>query len=477
MTEFSLERFSNLEIENDLYTLDVDGINPWELVRFEVARRVDQALTGQAAAHDSPTGIKAYIKAAWLVSRNLVIKNPFWSDEHRFLFFGHPRRKRERDGYWWDLYCDPIYEETDIDYLHLEYSDFLSHKTPSKTESIRYTDLIDLIGVLAGKSGILSDELSAPIMNKISSMEEDVAAEYNINVDIHDLVREKLSERAVAYPLYDRVIQRVDPEFVIVVVNYGRGMKTIIEVCKNKNIPVIELQHGVIHPNHAGYDFPENVTVDLFPDYLLTFGEFWNTQATYPITPDRIITFGYPYLTRRLRSIDNESGTKKILFVSQGPVGKQLSQIAVELTERIDPSWDIVYKLHPGEYDRWKREYTTLADSTVTVVDTEPSLYELFAESSIQIGVGSTALYEGLAFDLDTYVFDLPSSSILDPIVAEGGARKVASVAELAEGITSGGSGEVCVSDIFYTNRKERIITIIGEIKKNTNTTKSGRIN
>lgn len=471
MTEFSLERFSELEIENDLYSIDVDGINPWELIRFEVAQRVNRALTDQATAHDRPTGIKAYLKAAWLLSRNLVIKNPFWSGEHRFLFFGHPRRKRKRDGYWWDLYCDPIYEEIDIDYLHLEYSDFLSHKTPSKTESIRYTDLIDLLAVLVGKSGILSDKLPEPVMKNISSMEEDLAAEYDFHVDIPDLVREKLSERAVAYPLYERVIEKVDPEFVMVVVNYGRGIKTIIEVCKNKDIPVIELQHGVIHPNHAGYDFPENVTVDLFPDYLLTFGEFWNTQATYPIPSDRTITFGYPYLNQQLRSIDNKSGTKKILFVSQGPVGKQLSQIAVKLTERIDPSWDIVYKLHPGEYGRWKREYTTLVDSTVTVVDTDPSLYELFAESTIQVGVGSTALYEGLAFDLDTYVFDLPSSSILDPIVAEGGARKVASVAELAECIKNGGSGEVCISNVFYMNEEEKITTIIDEITKNSDTT------
>lgn len=471
MTEFSLERFTHLEVENDLYSLDIDGVSPWELVRFKIARRIEWALTDQAAAHDSPTGIKAYMKAAWLVSRNLVIKNPFCSGEHRFLFFGHPRRKRKGEGYWWDLYCDPIYEEANIDYLHLEYSDFLSHKTPSKTDPLRYTDLIDLLGVLARKSGIPSNRLPETIVKKIDSMEEDINAEYNVNVDIHELVQEKLSERAVAYPLYERVIEIVDPEFVILVVNYGRGMKTITEVCKDKNIPVIELQHGVIHPNHAGYHFPESVTVDLFPDYLLTFGEFWNTQAMYPIPSEQIIKFGYPYLNQQLRSIDNKSGTKKILFVSQGPVGKQLSQMAVELSERMGPNWDIVYKLHPGEYDRWRHEYTTLADSTVTVVDTDPSLYELFGKSSTQVGVGSTALYEGLAFGLDTYVFDLPGSSVLDPIVAEGGVQKVTGVAELAGSIGSGSSNEVCVSDIFYMNDENELTKVINEITKENHTT------
>ena len=34
-------------------------------------------------------------------------------------------------------------------------------------------------------------------------------------------------------------------------------------------------------------------------------------------------------------------------------------------------------------------------------------LYELFAEADIQVGVTSTSLYEGLLYNLDTYILDI----------------------------------------------------------------------
>jgi len=38
---------------------------------------------------------------------------------------------------------------------------------------------------------------------------------------------------------------------------------------------------------------------------------------------------------------------------------KGLSKVAVELDE-VDPEVDIIYKLHLGEYARWKDEYSWL---------------------------------------------------------------------------------------------------------------------
>jgi len=97
-----------------------------------------------------------------------------------------------------------------------------------------------------------------------------------------------------------------------------------------------------------------------------------------------------------------------------------------------------VYKLHPGEYDRWQDEYPQLANADVRVIDkSEPPLYRLFAESSAQIGVGSTAVYEGLCFDLETFVFDTDGAEVLRPLVEDGTASLIRDVDELAAGIGS----------------------------------------
>jgi hypothetical protein len=68
-----------------------------------------------------------------------------------------------------------------------------------------------------------------------------------------------------------------------------------------------------------------------------------------------------------------------------------------------------VYKPHPGEVDRWREEYPWLVDAPVDVVGADgPPLHRLFAESRAQVGVYSTALYEGLRFGLETYLLDVP---------------------------------------------------------------------
>jgi hypothetical protein len=438
MTEFSLQEFAALEVQNNLYSMECYNINPWELVRFDVVQKIRSKLTEQSGAHDRPDGINAYLKAAKLILQNTVRKNPFLSDTHPYLFFGHPRRKQEADEYWWDLYCDPIYEETDIDYLHLEYSDFLSHKTPAKTESLRYIDMIDLIGVFAGKLNYPTTELPEDIVDQILSMESDIYERYDMKVDIHHRIQEKLSERAATRRLYKRVICQVDPDVVFLVVSYGRGMKTVIEVSKSLNIPVVELQHGVIYSGHPGYDFPDSATVDLFPNYLYTFGEFWNSQANYPIGQESIIAFGYPYLDRQSELVNADANPKQILFISQGTIGGKFSKVAVELNKELDSEWKIIYKLHPGEYNRWKDEYRELRESDVTVIEgDQPSLYQLFAESRVQVGVGSTALFEGSTFDLETFVYDLPGSNTLNPLVKHQNKKKVSSAVELAEMITA----------------------------------------
>jgi hypothetical protein len=60
-----------------------------------------------------------------------------------------------------------------------------------------------------------------------------------------------------------------------------------------------------------------------------------------------------------------------------------------------------------------------------------PSLYNLFDESRAQVGVGSSAIYEGLAFELETYVYDCPGSEALQPLIDDGSAKLISSSDEL----------------------------------------------
>jgi len=78
----------------------------------------------------------------------------------------------------------------------------------------------------------------------------------------------------------------------------------------------------------------------------------------------------------------------------------------------------VTYKLHPGEYDRWKKEYPWLLESGVEVIDESgPGLYEVLSTCEWQVGVNSTAIYEGIAFGAKTLLFTGTKADPLDDLV------------------------------------------------------------
>ncbi|MFA9518185.1 hypothetical protein ACERIT_13380 [Halopenitus sp. H-Gu1] len=428
--------FEAFEKGNDLFSITVDGISIWERIRFKTFRDIAQQ-NGRGQAHtQNEMGLLTNLRGFGLLLKNAVYRNPYLADEHDFLFFGHSRRKLEEDGYWWDLYCDPIHDRNELDYVHMETPHLMSHRRPAKTENLRYLELIQYGGTLQRRLGLRRPSLPDDVVSRLHEAETEIQRRFGANIDLVSIAREKLHVRNTTLPLYERLLDRIDPSVVVVVVSYGK--ETLIEACKRKEIPVVELQHGVIYEHHYGYAYPENVTKNTFPDYLLTFGEFWNENVSFPIPEDRVIPVGYPYLEQRLDAYDDIERSKQLLFISQGTIGRELSRFALAVHEDVRIDHDVVYKLHPGEYDRWEEEYPWLATSDMRVIDeSEPPLYRLFAKSTAQIGVGSTAVYEGICFDLETFVFETDGADVLRPLVDDGAASMVGSLDELARELGS----------------------------------------
>lgn len=431
------ETFETIETELDLFSLTVDDIPIWERVRFNVFREITRQ-RGHGQAHTRiDSDLSDHLRGIGLWLRNAIYRNPYFAGEHDVLFFGHNRRKLEADGYWWDIYCDPVHEEGDLDYVHFESPRRLTHKTPAKTENLRYLELLDFTGTLQRKLGLRKPDIPEVVVDRLKEAEAAIKKELDADVDLVSKVRKKLHVRKTTLPLYELLLEWTDPELVVVVVAYGR--ETLIEACKRKGIPVVELQHGVIYDYHYGYSFPKGETKYAFPDYLLTFGDFWNENVRFPIPDDNVIPVGYPYLEDRLNAYDDVERSEQLLFISQGTIGAELSRFALEVHNDDRVNHEIVYKLHPGEYDRWEDEYPWLAKSDVRVVDeSTPPLYRLFAESTAQVGVGSTALYEGLCFDLETFVFDTDGSYVLRPLVEDGTAATISTADEMVREMNRG---------------------------------------
>lgn len=461
------DRFLELEVAAGFFDLDVAGIPVWERCRHKVYRALLEELGETGEAHSSSPSTKSklsrYENTIASAIRSAGGRNPYLAGNHDVLVYGHSRRKQLDDGFWWDLYFDPLYEELDLDYLHLEKQYLDTHRTPARTENLRYMDFPRSLAMAWKKVGVGLEGLAEEDVATIDGIEREVEDEFGVELDIAGSIRHRVRLQEALFKLYRRLLARIEPEVALLVVSYGR--EPFIDACKNQEIPVVEFQHGVIHQGHMGYHFPGNSTKESFPDYLFTWGEFWTDAAEFPIPDERVISVGYPYLEQRREEYAGVEQHDQLLFISQGTIGEQLSRFAIEVARHPAIDHEVVYKLHPGEYDRWREAYPWLADADFEVVDTpDRQLYRLFAESSAQVGVGSTAVYEGLCFGLETFVYEVPGSNVLEPLVSSGTANSVSVANEL--GMLLGGKESTFNREHYF--RSDATRRTCNEIRKLT---------
>ncbi|MFW6008570.1 MAG: hypothetical protein ACOCP8_04815, partial [archaeon] len=109
---------------------------------------------------------------------------------------------------------------------------------------------------------------------------------------------------------------------------------------------------------------------------------------------------------------------KQIVIISQGSIGDKLAKVIFHNWD-ILKDFEILYKLHPGEFDKWK-DYPYLKklnNRNNIEIYKDADLYELLAESRYQIGVYSTAIYEGIAFKCKTLLANLPGIEYMEDLI------------------------------------------------------------
>jgi len=246
------------------------------------------------------------------------------------------------------------------------------------------------------------------------------------------------------------------------------GHRALVQACKEVRVPLIELQQGATHKYSLEHSYEgEKRKKYVVPDYFFTFGDYWKRAVSFPLPPDRMPSVGFPYYEQELERYKNAERKKQILFLSQPMFGKHMSQFALELARELEGTWHIVYKLHPEEEGpTWQELYSTLARAGIEVLrDKEKPLYQMLAESEVQVAVNSTATYEGLGFGLNTYLLDIPGVETMEYLVETGYARLVGSVGEMRDLLAKqeekkAWSGE----EFFRKNSLNRMVGLIHNI-------------
>ena len=459
--------FLHLEEKLGLFDVKVDGTRFWERLRFPVYRALlERGLEGRRPKTEEMGGLRKlrrFVTSIFKLNKNILL-----SPRSDILFVCSSRRLLEEDGRWWDIYTDPIIDGFESPPMAVETHFSNIHYGPAKTPRLYYLDFIEFLTFLKRSLRIANVRFTKEETDLLREIRKEILTTFRVELDIESMTRRILEDRRARLPIFTRMLKRVRPK--VVVLAQGYAWEDLIEACKFLGIASVELQHGLISPNDIAYSFEgENRTKETFADYLIVWGNHWKTITEWPLREDHVVSAGFPYLENKRNSYVKTVKRKQILFISQETTGKVLSRFAVELSKVDNLDHEIIYKLHPRERYDWKQRYPWLIGSDVRVVEKKKAvLYELFAESDAVVGVYSTAIIEGLAFGLQTYLVTAPGLEHMRTLLETGVVQEVSSAEELLQHISTSRDLDSFKVDHFFKSNATANITsfLIGLVQK-----------
>lgn len=255
----------------------------------------------------------------------------------------------------------------------------------------------------------------------------------NLEKFIIKYVKHSIVETSIA----KEFLKKINPNILIVQNSYTNSH--FVCAAKKLGIPVIELQHSLIYNHHLGYSYPNSKpeSIDIFPDYLFTFGDYWNSKASYPIKKGKIISVGFPHYDfvqkiNIVRVKSNLKNSKSILIISQNTTGDKLFELAKTLSEKLK-GHTIFFKLHPKQYDYYEKNKVSVPDNMNIVNKDSYSLYQLFSICAFQIGVFSTAVFEGLSMGIKTIIYKTSGYEFIKDLIDKDFVKLASDVNEVID--------------------------------------------
>ena len=445
----------DLEEKYDLNYQEIQGCLAWQLMRFSVYLELTKKLGIFGAVQQRPLSLFDKVKSFMPFLKNSLLFNPLSGNYKKdILIFDHPR-KVMFEGEFVDIYSYFIVDFIKGNYSFevLESAYFNEHFT-KRQDYIKYTDRIELGSYIYKKRNKL--EFTPSEKKLINDIKAELKNAFDVDIDIVSILTRKIQNLQYDYMMYAELFKKRNPKMVFVVVAYLN--QAIVEAAKDLGIDAIELQHGTISDYHLGYSYPPKTRkrgeIAYFPNKIFTFGDYWINDETSPISKQDVIPIGFPYFEVQSKDFINiEPHDNQILFISQGAIGKYLSKLAYEFACEMK-DFKIVYKLHSGEYETWRENYPYLLNDleNFEVIDnSEIPLYQLFAESTYQVGAFSTAIYEGLMFNCKTFIVDVPGIEHISDLIDNGYVCKITDSADLINMLDSF-SPKDYDKDFFFKN-------------------------
>jgi hypothetical protein len=440
------DAFIALEEQCGLWDLVAYGQPYWHQIRHAVYLRVLQALDPSSRAQQSwrHRPVSSWLSAIRPGYLAPALRRSIWDglEPADVLVINHPRHVLQA-GQWVCPYTAPLLNDLGRSYWVIEDQWQGVHSHPQTGWRVKYLELGFLFAQLGFlvRHGLAGGRLSAAEREAVRGWSDELRTRLGGGPS-HDralaIARAGVRELAAFAGLYGRLLDRVAPKLVVVVVHYSYRCLPLTAAARRRGIVVAELQHGTLGRNHIAYNVAAGRSPPAFPDYLLTFGDWWrDITPGLPLSREAAPAIGYAWLEDYQRTSPERPRRERrtVLFISQGTVGVELSRLAAEVSRRTDAR--VRYRLHPGEILGWPQRYPWLRDAPVEIIEAPTNIYDDFVGADVLVGVYSTAVFEGIAFGLPLVVARLPGHETVLPLIEAGGGVLVDGPDELTRAILS----------------------------------------
>jgi hypothetical protein len=341
-----------------------------------------------------------------------------------YILVDNGRKVKDKNGNYISMYFELIvnyFKDNDIDYLHY----FEGSNEENKENELRDGRFHDLIKVL-------------PLNSRERKIVKDLQTLFSHLKSKGLFSDEELSHIASGlvvffekYRLWNYHIKVIKPRRVFILGHYHR--EGLILACRQNNVEVFELQHGLIAREDVFYVLPEffkNISASaLFSDRIFTYGDNWTKVLSegFEFNNDQIQKLGYYLYEDENGSIQEEeelfefSQNKRGILITTQPALRidfiRYIKSWIDFLGDNSSKYAFIVKLHPADKVEWYQELSNFPNILVT----RTRLDVLFKYCEVHVTSYSTTLFDALKYRKVNYSVNFPASSdYVDGVVQKG---------------------------------------------------------
>lgn len=389
-----IQNFLYLEKKYNLFDLKINNIYFYQLIRMGLYYYITEKKN--FFSNQPKLSYNNKIKLTFLIIKEMLSFNKRSSLlKKKICIIPHPRQINNRDIYT-DL-IKKIFKESAIIHQTANQNFDLSK------DSINY----DYFNFIKKIKYLITIKFNKKKNTNIENITNIFKKKFKLSNEFDQFIYNLIINKIYSLKIAHSFLKKSKFKHIILVNSYGNNH--FVYAANQLNIKTTELQHGVINKNHLGYHYPslKKKKIESFPDKLLVYGKIWALNANFPINQNDIIPLGFPNL--ELANKKKLKKNNKILILSQKTIQKYLLEFCKKIVSKNNKVF-FTYKAHPKEDLDYVKNFLDKHKirKNFKIVDGKENIYKYFSTHKIQIGVFSTAIFEGYSFNLKTFVLKAP---------------------------------------------------------------------